>query len=66
VTSAVTPLTHPSEAPANGSQASPRNRRVLIVDDNQAIHEDFQKILGGDAVDTDFDDEEAEIFGNSA
>ena len=25
------------------------NRRILIVDDNQAIHEDFLKILGGEA-----------------
>jgi len=27
------------------------NRRILIVDDNQAIHEDFLKILGGDSGD---------------
>ena len=25
------------------------NRRILVVDDNAAIHEDFQKILGDDS-----------------
>jgi len=23
-----------------------RNRRILVIDDNRAIHEDFRKILG--------------------
>ena len=31
------------------SQPSQINRRVLVVDDNRAIHEDFLKILSGDA-----------------
>ena len=26
---------------------TPKYRRILVVDDNQAIHADFQKILGG-------------------
>jgi hypothetical protein len=25
------------------------NRRILIVDDNRAIHDDYRKILGGDS-----------------
>jgi two-component system, NtrC family, sensor kinase len=33
------------ELPA--SPASPMNHRVLVVDDNPAIHEDFRKVLGG-------------------
>jgi diguanylate cyclase (GGDEF)-like protein len=31
----------------------PENRRVLIIDDNPAIHEDFRKILDGDAESAD-------------
>ena len=29
--------------------ASPRNQRILIIDDNAAIHEDVRKILGAPA-----------------
>jgi predicted signal transduction protein with EAL and GGDEF domain len=40
------------------------NRRILIVDDNRSIHEDFGKILGGDRTDRgDLDSLEAELFG---
>ena len=31
------------QSPHSGA---PRNRRILIVDDNASIHEDFKKILG--------------------
>jgi len=31
------------------SNLPPGSRRVLVVDDNRAIHEDFLKILGGNA-----------------
>lgn len=31
---------------SNDSTSETKNRRVLIVDDNRAIHEDFRKILG--------------------
>jgi signal transduction histidine kinase len=42
------------------------NRRILLVDDNPAIHEDFRKILGGsDASASAIDDEAAELFGES-
>jgi diguanylate cyclase len=44
------------------------NRRILIVDDNRSIHEDFEKILGG-AVANDRGDLgalEAELFGGDA
>lgn len=41
-------------------------RRVLIVDDNPAIHRDFQKILGSSATACgELDQAEAEIFGTA-
>ena len=39
--------------------------RILVVDDNRAIHDDFRKILGSDITGDEFDSEEAEIFGAS-
>ena len=39
--------------------------RILIVDDNEAIHQDFLKILG-DQDDGDLDSLEAELFGSPA
>lgn len=43
------------------------NRRILIIDDNPAIHEDFRKILGpADAkLAQELDEDEAAIFGES-
>lgn len=39
--------------------------RILIVDDNAAIHEDFRKILGGPAAgENQFAQAEAALFGN--
>src|SRR3954452_14999981 len=32
---------------STGEYETPRNRRILVVDDNPAIHEDFQKIFRG-------------------
>jgi signal transduction histidine kinase len=44
--------------------ASPANRRVLIVDDNRAIHGDFRKVLGESARDQSaLADLEAVLFG---
>ncbi len=37
--------------------------RILVVDDNEAIHDDFRKILDPDAEEEAFDHEEAEVFG---
>src|SRR5205823_1258580 len=39
------------------------NRRVLIIDDNEAIHEDFRKILSGDSASAAVDEAEARLFG---
>ncbi len=41
-----------------------KNRRILIIDDNEAIHEDYRAILGGGNADSiDVDQEETAIFG---
>jgi signal transduction histidine kinase len=40
-----------------------QNRRILVVDDSQAIHDDFRKILTADISDTDFDASAAEMLG---
>jgi len=44
--------------------AGERNQRILIVDDNTAIHEDVRKILGAPArEDSALDGEAADLFG---
>jgi hypothetical protein len=41
-----------------------RNRRILIVDDNRAIHDDFRKILSlGSGIDDKLGTAAAEVFG---
>ena len=40
------------------------NRRVLVIDDNQAIHKDFRKILQTKAGNEDFDQARAALFGD--
>jgi two-component system, cell cycle sensor histidine kinase and response regulator CckA len=47
------------------SQSTPEPRlRILLVDDNAAIHEDFRKILGAKTeTQSQLDDIEAELFG---
>jgi diguanylate cyclase (GGDEF)-like protein/PAS domain S-box-containing protein len=44
---------------------TPRNRRILLVDDMPAIHEDFRKILAPAAATSDLDEDEAFLFGES-
>ena len=39
------------------------NHRVLIIDDNEAIHDDFRKILGATHESSELDDLEAHLFG---
>jgi hypothetical protein len=44
-----------------------KNRRVLVIDDNQSIHDDFRKILSPrTATSSTLDATEAAIFGSSA
>lgn len=40
-----------------------RNRRILVIDDNEAIHDDFKKILTGSAKSTKTSDSYAAFFG---
>jgi CheY-like chemotaxis protein len=45
---------------------APSNRRILLVDDNPAIHDDFRKILAADNTSaSEMDDEAAAFFGES-
>src|SRR5471030_139825 len=43
-----------------------QNRRILLVDDTPAIHEDFRKILLPTTTESDMDDVEAALFGTLA
>jgi diguanylate cyclase (GGDEF)-like protein/PAS domain S-box-containing protein len=40
------------------------NRKILIIDDDSRIHEDFRKILGEKTVDSEFDQLEAVLFAD--
>ncbi len=42
-----------------------KSRRILVVDDNQGIHEDFRKILGAGTDTVALDDDEAALFGET-
>ena len=43
-----------------------KNRRVLVIDDNRAIHDDFRKILSpASATSTALNTVETALFGNS-
>lgn len=46
------------------STTTGHTHRILIVDDNKAIHGDFRKVLGRDNSAEEFDIEEAEFFGD--
>ncbi len=49
-----------------GAMTSPGGiHRILVVDDNSAIHRDFQKILSGGESRGDLDDLEQDLFGAS-
>ena len=43
-----------------------KNQRVLIVDDNHAIHDDFRKVLESSGSQGELDSAEAELFGESS
>jgi CheY-like chemotaxis protein len=46
-------------------EKSAKNRRIIIIDDNHAIHEDFARILRGkDSRQNQLDDLETELFGS--
>jgi diguanylate cyclase (GGDEF)-like protein/PAS domain S-box-containing protein len=41
------------------------NRRILLIDDTPAIHDDYRKILASDAATSDLDEAEVSLFGGS-
>jgi len=43
-----------------------KNHRILVVDDNPAIHDDFRKILSAGSKEADFDIVESALFGVSS
>ena len=45
-------------------EADNQNRRVLVIDDNQAIHQDFRKILQAKSENEGFDQARAALFGD--
>ena len=47
------------------SKAEAINGRILVIDDNPAIHDDFAKILAREAVDTGMSQIEKILFGDS-
>ena len=42
------------------------NRRILIIDDDARIHEDFSKILGEKEEETEYDEIEAKLFSGES
>ncbi|MDB6128565.1 MAG: sensor hybrid histidine kinase [Verrucomicrobia bacterium] len=42
-----------------------KNLRILVIDDNRSIHDDFQKILAGAAADNASESVEAALFGTT-
>ena len=42
------------------------NRRILLVDDNHAIHDDYRKILVGEQRSAELDDLSATLFGDAS
>jgi two-component system, NtrC family, sensor kinase len=49
------------------TNGTPNHRRILVIDDNTAIHADFRKILAqNSAADSEMDDAAAGLFGDAA
>lgn len=44
----------------------PENKRILVIDDNRAIHEDFRKVLTDSGSDSGMDAAEEALFGDTA
>jgi CheY-like chemotaxis protein len=43
-----------------------KNHRILVIDDNPAIHADFRKILAPSKLPNDLDEDKAALFGDRA
>ena len=48
------------------SNPAASNCRILIIDDNERIHEDFRKILAGDSTSSAMSEDEALLFGDDS
>jgi len=57
----ILPASHTASASSTSLQPE-TNHRILVVDDNEAIHDDFRKILNA-ASEEEFDAEETAVFG---
>ena len=51
--------------PLEAAIASPKNRRILIIDDTPAIHQDFRKVLGAMRSTTHLEADESALFGDA-
>ncbi|MEO8350673.1 MAG: response regulator, partial [Chthoniobacteraceae bacterium] len=51
----------------NSDPSTPTNHRILIIDDNPAIHEDFRKVLNpkSSPLEDELEAEEASLFGDA-
>ncbi len=49
--------------PARPTSAVPPNRRVLVIDDRESIHDDFRKVLGGGKANDELDMIKALVLG---
>ena len=55
------------ENQTRSAELEPTNRRILLIDDNEAIHGDFRKILCNDGADrSELDAQEEALFGSSS
>jgi two-component system, NtrC family, sensor kinase len=51
-----------TNSPPSGLPSTQENRRILLIDDNVAIHEDYRKILVGRASNSELDELGAALF----
>ncbi len=57
---------HPPDSTESDEQATDSPARILLIDDNEAIHRDFRRVLGPRRSNTErFDALEAQLFGSA-
>ena len=55
-----------SSATGRPSMTQQKNRRILVIDDNPAIHQDFRKVLGTVASTSHLEADEKALFGDGS
>ncbi|MBI5546458.1 MAG: PAS domain-containing protein, partial [Deltaproteobacteria bacterium] len=60
----VEPRAEAARPEANATVSRPSSKRILVVDDNDAIHEDFRKILSNHGHARELEDIEVALFGS--